>query len=155
MPLSVHPNRRIRELNANFHSKLVSQPGIRDEFHAFIQRNSSAGSVLAAWILGANDVVTTTAASLQSSWNSSILWRQESTDAELISIHEQLDDIVSSVIQAVTEPESLYQQFSPLTPLAKDNSDGSEEVHFGEHFHDLFSRIRTSGLNALAWILGM
>ncbi|KAF8605670.1 hypothetical protein BDV93DRAFT_521494 [Ceratobasidium sp. AG-I] len=153
VPLSIHPSRRIRELNAIFHSKLVSQPGIQDELRAFIERDSSAESVLAAWMLGANDVVTTVATSLRSSWNSNILWREESLDAELISIQDHLDEIVASVIQAVTEPEALYQQFSPLAQLPKDGIDSLEAVHSGERLHDLIARIRTSGLSVLGWIL--
>lgn len=155
MPLSVHPSRRIRELNAVFHSRLLAQPGIRDEFRAHIQRDSAAGSILAAWALGANDAVATIAASLRSSWDSNVLWRQGSPDDELMDIQDHLEEIVSSVIQAVAEPVQLYQQFSPLAQPPRNDSDTSDAVNFGEHFQDLVARIRTSGLGALAWMLGM
>ncbi|KAG8696873.1 listerin E3 ubiquitin protein ligase 1, partial [Ceratobasidium sp. 394] len=56
VPLSVHPSRRIRELNASLHSKLVSQPELQDELQAFLLSHSDAGTLLAAWLLGANDV---------------------------------------------------------------------------------------------------
>ncbi|KAG9125401.1 hypothetical protein FRC07_007760 [Ceratobasidium sp. 392] len=152
VPSSVHPSRRIRELNAAVHSKLVSKPELRSELQAFLLSRSEAGTLLAAWLLGANDTVGPIAALLRSSWDLTILWRQGTEEIELLDIQDQLDDLVSSVIQAIAEPDTLYQQFAPLAAATKDGTDKAEALNAHEQSQDRDARIRTSGLGALGWI---
>ncbi|KAG8794616.1 listerin E3 ubiquitin protein ligase 1 [Ceratobasidium sp. 428] len=152
--LSVHPSRRIRELNATIHSKLVSKPELRDELQTFFLSRSEAGTLLAAWFLGANDVVIPIATPLRSSWDSTILWRQGTDQTGLLDIQDRLDDLVSSVIQAVVEPDTLYQEFAPLAAATKDGTDKADALNAHEQSLDRDARIRTSGLGALGWIFG-
>ncbi|KAG8717628.1 listerin E3 ubiquitin protein ligase 1, partial [Ceratobasidium sp. 395] len=151
--LSVHPSRRIRELNATIHSKLVSKPELRDELQTFFLSRSEAGTLLAAWFLGANDVVIPIATSLRSSWDSTVLWRQGTDQTGLLDIQDRLDDLVSSVIQAVVEPEALYQEFAPLAAATKDSTDKADALNAHEQSRDRDARIRTSGLEAPQAIL--
>ncbi|KAG9102281.1 hypothetical protein FS749_009621 [Ceratobasidium sp. UAMH 11750] len=102
--------------------------------------HSDAGTLLAAWLLGANDVITSIATSLRSCWTSTVLWRQKADETGLLDIQDRLEDLVSSVIQALAEPKALYQQFAPLAAASKDSTDRD-------------ARIRTSALGAIGWML--
>ncbi|KAH7332749.1 hypothetical protein B0J17DRAFT_677411 [Rhizoctonia solani] len=149
--LSVHPNRRLREMSAALHSKLLEQPSIRDEMQSYTLRESNAGTVVAAWALGANDIVPSIANSLKASWNSNINWHTSAPQGQLIDIQDHADDLVSTLIQAIVDPEQLCRQFAPL--LANPSKEGAQTDETGEHSQDRDARIRTAGLNSIAWIL--
>ncbi|CAE6481494.1 unnamed protein product [Rhizoctonia solani] len=149
--LSVHPNRRLREMSAAIHSKLLDQPGIRDEMQSYTLRESNAGTVVAAWALGANDIVPTIANSLKASWDSNITWHTSASDGQLIDIQDHADQLVSTLIQAIVDPEQLYRQFAPL--LANSSKESAQADETGEHVQDRDARIRTAGLKSIAWIL--
>jgi hypothetical protein len=154
VPLSVHPSRRLRELNATLHSRLLDRP-IREELQSFILGDPSAGSFLAAWALGSNDTVSTVAHLLKSSWNSNISWRSDSLEEQLIEIQDHVEDMVSAIVLAVIDPGQLYRQFAPLLARAtKDATESSDATDFGENTQDRDARIRTAALNTLGWILG-
>ncbi|KAG8744954.1 hypothetical protein FRC10_009189 [Ceratobasidium sp. 414] len=129
-------------------------PGLRDELHAFLLSHSDAGTLLGAWTLGANDMVTPIATSLRSCWDSTILWRQEADTTDLLDIQDQLEDLVSSVIQALVEPDALYQRFAPLTATTKDGTDKADSLNAHEQPQDRDARIRISALGAVGWMLG-
>ncbi|CAE6527519.1 unnamed protein product [Rhizoctonia solani] len=134
--LSVHPNRRLR---------------IREEIQSYILRELSSGSFLAAWALGANDIVPSVANSLRASWDSNIAWHTNAPEGQLIDIQDHVDDLVSILIQAIADPEQLFRQFAPL--LALSSKDGTSSDDTGEHSQDRGARIRTAGLNSITWIL--
>ncbi|CUA69442.1 E3 ubiquitin-protein ligase listerin [Rhizoctonia solani] len=148
--LSVHPNRRLRELSATIHSKLLEQSGIRDEVQYYILRESNAGTFIAAWVLGANDVVPSISKPLKASWDSSIAWDAADLDGQLIDIQDHMSDLIPTILQAIVDPGQLYRQFAPL--LAHFSKEGDTD-DLGEDSQDRDVRIRTAGLNSVAWIL--
>lgn len=154
VPLSVHPSRRLRELTATLHSKLFEQSSIRDELQSLILRDPAVASFLAAWALGSNDIIPGIAGTLKSSWDSNILWRLDSSDNTLIEISDHVDDMLSSILQAVVDPDQLYRQFAPLLARStKDGVESSDATSVSEDIQDRDARIRTTGLNTLGWML--
>ncbi|KAG8733555.1 hypothetical protein FRC11_005224 [Ceratobasidium sp. 423] len=149
--LSVNPNRRLRELSATIHSRLLEQPDIRDEVQSYILREPNSGSFLAAWALGVNDTVPSVANSLKVSWNSNIAWHTAAPEGQLIDIQDHVDDLISTLILAIADPEQLFRQFAPLLAISSKDSSSSEDT--GEHSQDRDARIRTAGLNSITWIL--
>ncbi|KAG9100434.1 hypothetical protein FRC06_004143 [Ceratobasidium sp. 370] len=128
-------------------------PELREELQAFLQSHSDSGTLLAAWILGANDVVTPIATCLRSSWNSTVSWRQEADETGLLDIRDRLEDPVSTVIQALVEPDVLYQHFAPLAAATKDGTDKADTINAHEQPQDRDARVRTSALGAIGWML--
>ncbi|CAE6368756.1 unnamed protein product [Rhizoctonia solani] len=151
VPLTVHPNRRLRESNATIHSKLFEQPGLRDEAQSYVLREPNAGILLAAWVLGANDIIPTIANTLKASWDSNIASHTTSPENQLVNIQDHVEHLVSTLTQAITYPEQLYRQFAPLLAIsAKDDIDATDT---GEHPRDRDGRIRTMGINSVTWII--
>ncbi|KAJ1302223.1 hypothetical protein OPQ81_001046 [Rhizoctonia solani] len=148
--LTVHPNRRLRELSASLHSRLLEQPGMREEVQSYTLREPNVGTFLAAWALGANDIVPNIAHSLKGSWDSSIAWHTIAPEGQLIDIQDRADDLVSTIIQAIVDPEQLFSRFAPLLSASKEGTDVDDT---GESLQDRNSRIRTAGLNSISWIL--
>ncbi|EUC55355.1 E3 ubiquitin-protein ligase listerin, putative [Rhizoctonia solani AG-3 Rhs1AP] len=149
--LSVHPNRRLRELSATLHSRLLEQPGIRDEVQSYTLREPNAGTFIAAWALGANDIIPSISKPLKASWSSNIAWYTTAPESQLIDIQDHLDDLISALLQAIVDPEQLYHQLAPL--LAHFSKESPDAEDLGEHSQDRNARIRTAGLNSIAWIL--
>ncbi|KDN48410.1 hypothetical protein RSAG8_03002, partial [Rhizoctonia solani AG-8 WAC10335] len=149
--LSVHPNRRLRELSAIIHSRLLEQSGIRDEVQSYTLREPNAGAFIVAWALGANDIVPGISKSLKASWNANIAWHTTAPEGQLIDIQDHVDDLITALLQAIVDPEQVYRQLAPL--LAHFSKESTEADDLGEHLHDLDARIRTAGLNSIAWIL--
>ncbi|CAE6428146.1 unnamed protein product [Rhizoctonia solani] len=149
--LSVHPNRRLRESSAIIHSKLFEQPILRDEAQSYILRESNAGTFLAAWALGANDVVPTIANTLRVSWDLNITWHTTAPQNQFIDIQDHVEYLVATLLQAIIDPEQLYQNFAPL--LAASSKDLIDVVDTGEYLRDRNGRIRTAGLNSITWII--
>ncbi|QRW23508.1 E3 ubiquitin-protein ligase listerin [Rhizoctonia solani] len=149
--LSVHPNRRLRESSAIIHSKLFEQPILRDEAQSYILREPNAGTFLAAWALGANDVVPTIANTLRVSWDLNITWHTTAPQNQFIDIQDHVEYLVATLLQAIIDPEQLYQNFAPL--LAASSKDLIDVVDTGEYLRDRNGRIRTAGLNSITWII--
>ncbi|CEL60387.1 hypothetical protein RSOLAG1IB_09605 [Rhizoctonia solani AG-1 IB] len=149
--LSVNPNRRLRELSAIIHAKLFEQSDLRDEAQSYLLREPNAGTMLAAWALGANDVVPGIANTLKASWNSNIAWHTTTPENQLIDVQDHVDHLISVLIQAIIDPEQLYGQFAPLLAISsKDNADAADSA---EHLRDRDGRIRTMGINSIAWVV--
>lgn len=137
-------------MSATIHSRLLEQPGIRDEMQSYTLREPNAGTVVAAWALGANDVVPSIANLLRASWNAHIAWHTPAPEGQLINIQDHTDDLASTLIQAIVDPEQLYSQFAPL--LANSSKESAHADDTGEHELDRDARIRSAGLNSIAWI---
>ncbi|QRW10625.1 E3 ubiquitin-protein ligase listerin [Ceratobasidium sp. AG-Ba] len=132
---------------------IVVRLDLRDELQSFVSSHADAGTMISAWVLGANDIVPSVAASLKSCWDSVVHWRLDISRDVLLDIQERLEELVSSVLQAVVEPDSVYRRFAPLAAPTKDSTDKSEAANAHEQPHDRDARLRTSGLGAIRSIL--
>ncbi|ELU39991.1 hypothetical protein AG1IA_05974 [Rhizoctonia solani AG-1 IA] len=120
--------------SAIIHSKLFEQPILRDEAQSYILREPNAGTFLAAWALGANDVVPTIANTLRVSWDLNITWHTTAPQNQFIDIQDHVEYLVATLLQAIIDPEQLYQNFAPL--LAASSKDLIDVVDTGEYLRD-------------------